>query len=393
MAKFVIIGASAAGTAAIREIRALDREGDITLISEENHRPYSKVLLTQYIAGRVPFQNLFLDDEDFFSRMKVNAVMGTKAVRIDPDRRTVELENGRLVPYERLLLATGGAPSISGDLGQDPDVTGLRTISDAEAIKRRALEGAAIAISGGGLVGIKLACGLREAGATPELIVSSPHILSQVADDEAAILAERQLEMYGVRVRTGVDVKGVLRGPGGLEGISLSDGGTLPCRMLAVCKGVKPNSGPVSNHLPAWRGVRVDARMRTGLPGVFAAGDVAETQDLTSGEFRVLAIWPHAVAQGRIAGRNMAGRPENYAGSLPRNALEILGLPFISMGAIHVPAKGGDWDVAIERGPGTYRKLIYRRGRLVGAVLVGSVLEAGRLQAEIRRSAHFSPAV
>ncbi|MGI9950753.1 FAD-dependent oxidoreductase [Moorellaceae bacterium AZ2] len=387
--EYVIVGNSIAALSCIKAIREVDPVRKIAVVSKESHLPYSKVLLTHYIAGQVKLSDLFLVDRDFFRRQGVELFLGTQACNIDVKNREIELDNGRRVYYEKSLVATGASAVIPSTVpGGIEGITGVRTIEDATYIRQRALEGAKIAIWGGGLVGVKLACALQEINNLPVMLVSSPYIMSQVADNEAAYIVEQHLKSKGVRIEIGTDVKEIVAPEGRLEGVVLTDDRFIECQVLAVCKGVRPNLQFLKGVSLGSRGLRVDQHMCTEIEGVFAAGDVTETYEISRGEYRNVAIWPNAVEQGRVAGLNMAGQRWRYRGSLTRNALEILGLPFISLGVTRVPAHG-DWDVDINAGKDHYRKLVYRQGKLVGAILVGNVLEAGCLQAAIRKNAQI----
>ncbi len=394
---YVVVGVSAAGLSALRAIRELDPHGDVTVVDEETRPAYSRVLLTHYIAGRVGERDLFLVEEEFYRRCGVRALLGVRATGLDPDGRQVHLADGRVLGYDRLLVATGARavvpawspPGGAGDRGGggetgETGVTGLRTREDAVRIRKAALAGRPVLIVGGGPVGVKLACALRELGVIPTLLVGSPRILSQVADREASLILERHLARCGVRVRCGVEVREVARGPHGTEGVVLSDGSVLPGRLVVVCKGVEPRTELVGGHVAVRRGVLVSGAMRTSVPDIYAAGDVAECPDIWGEGTRVSAIWPHASRQGRVAGTNMAGGRDLFDGVLPRNAMDVLGTPFVSMGVLDAPAEGGWRSVSRRRGD-SYLRLVIRGDSVVGAVLVGCVRLAGPIQAAIRR--------
>jgi len=392
--KYVVVGASAAGLSALQAIRELDPHGDVTVVDEETRPAYSRVLLTHYIAGTVEDRDLFLVEEEFYRKCGVRALLGVRATGLDPDGRQVDLTDGRVLRYDRLLVATGAravvpgwsAPGAGGDRGGtgETGVTGLRTRDDAVRIRRAALAGHSVVIVGGGPVGVKLACALRELGVTPTLLVGSPRILSQVADREASLILERHLVRCGVRVRCGVEVSEVIRGPLGTEGVVLSDGSVLPGRLVVVCKGVEPRTELVRGHVAVRRGVLVSGGMQTSVPEIYAAGDVAECPDIWGEGTRVSAIWPHASRQGKVAGTNMAGGRDLFPGVLPRNAMDVLGTPFVSMGVLDAPAEGGWRSVSRRRGD-SYLRLVIRGDSVVGAVLVGCVRMAGPIQAAIRR--------
>lgn len=387
MSKYMIIGNSAAGLAATQALKAHDPAAAVTVISAERRLPYSRVLLTDLIAGKIKRSRLDLVEPDFYQRTGINLIAGLPAVSIDHRSHVVTLAGGDQLPYTKLLLAAGSVPVFPhGYTPAVPQVTGLRTLEDADKILCRARPEARVAVVGGGPVGVKLACALREAGAIPELIVGSPQILSQVADDEAAYLVQKRMAEYGVRIRTGVSLAYLELNPDGTGTLFLSDKTELCCNLVVFCKGVRPNTETFGMLFSPDRAIRVDKWMRTAFEDIYAAGDLAETFEITRRTYCLAATWPHAVKQGRLAGMNMAGRRVAYSGSLFRNAMEIFGLPFISIGLIRA-SSGGNWDVRINRHGLSYRKLVYRDGRLVGAQLVGEVGEAGALQAEIRRKA------
>jgi NAD(P)H-nitrite reductase large subunit len=384
MTGHLIIGLNVAGVAALKAIREVDRAARIVAVSGEAHLPYSRVLLPRYLAGQAERAAMLLEPAEFYRAEGTRAIWGRRVVSLDHERRTAVLDDGATIDFDRALIAAGSSPTLPEHLA-GPGVTGLRTLEDAALIRERALAGTRVAIGGGGPVGVKLACALAELGIRPTLIVASGRILSQIADPEAASLAQRRLEMRGVEVRLGADITCALRGRAGLEAVQLSDGTTVPCGLLVLCKGVAPNVAGMPSAVHGRYGIAVDGTMATRLPGLYAAGDVAETRDLVDGQMRVAAIFPNASAQGRIAGKNMAGSTAVFDGSLTRNALDVLGLPLISIGLVAVSLDARH-AVRATRTAGSYRKLVYREGLLVGALLVGEVMDAGALQACIRRN-------
>ncbi|MHB1404170.1 MAG: NAD(P)/FAD-dependent oxidoreductase [Desulfitobacteriaceae bacterium] len=382
---YVIVGGGIASLSALSALRAAAPNEQITIVAAEPHFAYSKVLLTHLIAHHIQEKDLFLTSMEFYRQSGVNLHLGTKVDYLDPDRKTVQLSDGTLLKYDQLLIASGGSPTLNGNFPSDtPDIRGLRTLEDARFIQERAWHGAQVVIWGGGLVGVKLACALNEVGYQVQMVVTSSIVLSQVADEEAGRIISTRMQERGIGLFTKNDISRVLVGKTGLESVVLTDGRTLSGQVLVVAKGVRPNLDFLPLEWRTGRALPVDNQMRTKLPNVFAAGDVAAAFEITRQENRSVAIWPHAVEQGRVAALNMADRPVRFRGSLTRNALEILGMPFISMGIVR-PLSINNWDVDIHKGAGFYRKLVYRDGKLMGAILLGRVEEAGKLQALIRR--------
>lgn len=384
---YIIIGNSTAGLFALKTIREKDIAGNITLVSDEPCMAYSRVLLTNYLAGEIEYGQLFLTDQAFYNRFMVNLVVGVKVVSVEPGTKKVLLANGKAIKYDSLLLATGSRPYFPKQISPSSEgVFGFRNLNDATAIKNKIRKDTKIIVLGGGPSGIKIACALRKAGAAPELIVSSPHILSQVTDDESAKIIHSRLESHGISIRTGISIKSLLTNKSRIQGVKLDNGQTIDCCALVVCKGVCPNSELLTEYTSESGAIKVDKLMRTPVHNVYAAGDVVETYDIAYRKYCNAATWPHASLQGRVAGSNMAGVKKLYRGTLSRNAIEIMGLPLITIGVINAPNLEG-WEVQYVPGGSTsYRKLIYRDGILAGAILLGEVEDAGLLHSEIRRN-------
>ncbi|HSW35993.1 MAG TPA: FAD-dependent oxidoreductase, partial [Candidatus Limnocylindrales bacterium] len=198
MSGYVIIGNSTAGLAGAQALRQHDPCAKITVISGEPHLPYSRVLLTHLIAGHVVRDQLDLTGPEFMDRLGITLLSGSRAVNVELNLKEVLLDSGEKLQYKSLLVAAGSRPVFpDGFSGENPAITGLRTIDDAIKICRHVVPGAKIIVVGGGPVGVKLACALREAGTMPEIIVSSPNLLSQVSDDEAARMVQAMLTSRG----------------------------------------------------------------------------------------------------------------------------------------------------------------------------------------------------
>jgi NAD(P)H-nitrite reductase large subunit len=240
-------------------------------------------------------------------------------------------------------------------------------------------------VLGGGLVGFKASYGLLRRGIPVTLLIASGHPLSMQVDAEAGRMVADELKAHGLEVRVGVEVV-AFEGHGRVAGARLSDGTRLPCDLVVVGKGVFPARGFIpKDQIKVDAGILVDEHMRTSAPEVFAAGDVAEAIDIVRKVPWVNAIWPEAVAQGRIAGMNMAGHPAAYPGSLGRNVIRIFGMDLMSAGLVTAPADGGYETLCVsDVRRRTYRKLVLQHDRLVGMVLVNAIEQGGVLSALIQ---------
>jgi NAD(P)H-nitrite reductase large subunit len=201
-------------------------------------------------------------------------------------------------------------------------------------------------------------------------------------------MVQERLQEHGIKIKTGRDAVEIL-GKSSAEGVVLDNGEQISCQMVIIGKGVQPNVGVVSSTgIEVKKGIVADETMRTTVPDVYAAGDVAETYDISQGKRATNAIWPCAFEQGRIAGLNMAGKEARYVGSFRMNSLDIYGLPVISMGL--ASADGSGFQELQRKTMGSYRKMVLRNGRLVGAILVGHVQKAGLLSTILRKGVDIS---
>jgi NAD(P)H-nitrite reductase large subunit len=233
-------------------------------------------------------------------------------------------------------------------------------------------------VIGGGLVGLKAAYALRRRGLpNVTVVVKSGHLLMRQLDGESAVMVERELLEAGIHFIYGLNPVGFTPKPGLKEvgSVVLEDGREIPAQLVLVAKGVRPNAELVRDAGgKTATGIKVNEFMETSLPGIYAAGDCIEVEDLVTGRKAPSALWTLAVEQGRYAAYNMAGRRKAYPPPLTRlNAAQFGKFPFVSVGAVD---EGEEYLVRRETG-GFYRKLAVKRDRLIGFILAGSVEKAG----------------
>ncbi len=328
MRRLVIIGNSAAGLAAVGAVRSRDRRCRVTLIGAEGHLPYSRIMLTYLLGGRVGGDELFLHGPDWYSQMGVEALVGCRAVGIDAARGKVVVEKApgagasRRVSYDKLLIATGALAKRPAIRGVDlPGVFCLRDLDDAlgilkyaasrgmlndsgrrgGAIERGGGAGPRAVFLGGGPVCVQALAGLANRGMRVTLVVRSQAILSQLADPPTAKLAEKVLRAGGVRIVRGAEPVGIeaaakakAAGRAGTQSraagrtsrmmVHMRDGRRLPADLIIIGKGTQPNLElSRGTKIATDVGILVDGMMETSVPGVFAAGDVAQARHCVSG--------------------------------------------------------------------------------------------------------------
>ena len=376
--KYVIIGNSAAAVGCIEGIRKYDKQGSITVISDEKHHVYSRPLISYYLAGKVKPENMVYRKKDFYEKNSVETMFQKKAVAIDPKKKTVALDSGETVAYDKLLIATGSSPFVpptDGLADQDNAFTFLK-YDDALGIEKWIGEDSRVVVVGAGLIGLKAAEGLAPVSGSVHVVELAPRVLPMILDEEAARPVQTRIEENGVVFHLGMTVAKVI-GEKHIEKVILKDGTELDCDVLVMGVGVRPNVAEAkAAGAEIGRGIIVDEKtMRTNVADIYAAGDVTESVDMVTGDRKIMALWPNAYAQGRAAAADMCGVSDDFSGVFPMNAVGFFGLPIITAGV-----QGGEGTEVLyksDQETGAMKRFIVKDDRLVGMILVGDVDRAG----------------
>ena len=377
---YLLIGNSVATVAAAEAIRTRDQEGKITMVSDEPHHVYSHPQLPDFLKGIREIPRMRYRDDTFYEKHQINTIFGKRAVGLDTETKTVLLQEDETISYDRLLIAVGGrpfVPPIQGLAGRDAVFT-FTTLDHAIALASAAPSAHRALVIGGGLIGLKAAESLQALGIETTVVELADRILGTVLDDRASEMIQRRLEQTGLRIITGNLVTEVV-GTGRKVGRArLRDGEEIETDLIVVAIGVRPNlelvqDTPIQTNM----GVIVDRHMRTNVPDVYAAGDVAEAYDLLLGRNRPIPILPLAYEQGEVAGLNMAGVPKEYAGGFPMNSLTLNHLPFISMGITDPQENGYEILEHYQPEREVYKKIVLQDNRVVGATFVNAIDRAG----------------
>jgi 3-phenylpropionate/trans-cinnamate dioxygenase ferredoxin reductase subunit len=310
---FVIVGASLTGARAAETLREEGFEGRIVLIGAEAERPYERPPLSKdYLRNEVEAKP-FVHESGYYSEHGIELRTQTVAVQLDTASSEVILKDGDRVPYDRVLLATGAEPRRLAVPGSHlPGVHQLRTIADSEAIGRGIEEGAQLAVIGGGWIGSEVAASARQKGCQVTVIDIASVPLERVLGPELGAFYRDLHVENGVRYlgETGVEA---IEGAISAEAIRTSDGQTIDAHLVVVGVGVDPRTELAERAgIDTDNGVIVDAGFQTSLPGVFAAGDVANHQHPFYGQRVRVEHWANASAQGAAAARSMLGQDVSY---------------------------------------------------------------------------------
>ncbi len=315
--QYVVIGGGLTAASTIEGIRELDRSGPITLVSSERELPYHRPPLSKgFLAGREPPESLRVREAAWYREQKVRVRLGQTARSVHIGKQSVTLETGERVPYDRLLIATGsGARRLTVPGADLPGILYLRTLQDCYELKRALQGGARLAIVGGGFVGMEVAATARHLGTPVTVVEAGPRVYGAFASNELSAFFMRVLQSQGVEIRTGARVARFVPRDGRLGAVQTDDGTQVPCDLVLVGVGAEPNTEwlATSGFAIDRGGLIVNVRLETPGKNVWAAGDVARFPDPVTNKPRRLEHWDNALAQGRQAGRNMAGAGEPYA--------------------------------------------------------------------------------
>jgi len=378
--RHLIIGGGPAGVVAAETLRKADPAAEITLLCGEAEPPYSRMAIPYLLKGDIAEAGTHLrKDADHYATQRIQVVHG-RARSVDTTGRTVDLGGNQRLPYDRLLIATGSRPSRESIPGIDlPGVRSCWTLEDARAILAQAKPGTRIVQMGAGFVGCIIMEGLLSRGVDLTILVRSGYMVRRMMNPTASGLLRQWCQAKGVKIFTRTQPTGLSAADGVLQ-VALADGRVLPADIYLSAVGVDPNLDFLAGSgINLGQGIVVDEHLQSSVPGVYAAGDVAESRDCLTGKRQLNAIQPNAVEQGRIAALNMAGRPTVFKGSFVFNVLTTLGLVSSSFGEWE-GQPGGDSSEVLDAARYRYLNLQFQGDRLIGANSVGFTDHVGALR-------------
>jgi NAD(P)H-nitrite reductase large subunit len=378
--KYVVLGSSAAGVNGIRELRKLDKDCEIVLISKDE-AIYSRCILHEYLCGKRDLKKLCFVEDNFAEIYKVNWIKGKAVTGLNREEKYVILEDGQQVSYDKLLIATGShsfIPPIK-NLREAKNAIGFRNIDDIEVLKEVAKTCKNIIVMGSGLVGIDCTTGFLELGVKVTLVDMAGWLLNKQLDEEAANTYKKAFADRGIAQYYGVGVSEVILDENNnITEAILTDGTKLPCDFMVLTAGVRSNveflqdSGIELSRF----GLVYDATGKTSDDNIYGAGDVSGTSP----------IWPVAVKEGMIAASNMAGVPRKMTDFFAsKSTMNFLGIASMSLGDVNLSEEDG-YQIETKKTADTYKKIVHKDGKIVGALLQGDLAYGGVLQQLIARN-------
>ncbi len=374
----LILGAGPAGVIAAETIRKHAPADNITIVGDEKEPPYSRMAIPYLLVGDIGEPGTYLrKGADHFARQRIDLVHG-KATKVDAQGKTVTLDNGQTLGFDRLLIATGSHPVRPPIPGLDlPGVETCWTLQDARDIAARAVKGARVLQMGAGFIGCIIMEALQKRGVQLSVVEMGDRMVPRMMGEVAGGMIRDWCERQGVRVYTGHKVERIEKGEGDALKVHLSGGTVLDADLVISATGVRPAIGYLEGSgVKCLLGVLTDDCMQTNVPGIYAAGDCAEAFDPFTGKTIVSAIQPNAADQARVAALNMVGQQAALKLVTQINVLDTLGLISTSFGNWQ-GVEGGEHAELTDTAAGRHLSLQFKDDVLVGCNSVGMTDHVG----------------
>ena len=364
--RVVIIGAGIAGVSAAETIREHAPLAEIILISKEDAFPYMRLNLTRLLAGEFAEKNLPLHSETWYEEHNIELLRGISVERLNLTEKAVELENGRVIQFDKLISAMGSHPFVPPIPGAAlKNIFTVRTVEDVHHILDAVDPGTNVVCIGGGILGLETAGALAKREAKVTVLEAFEYLMPLQLNAEGSRVLQEHLGTLNIEVVTNAIADCIL-GDGHVTGVHLKRGQLLPAEVVVITAGDRANAELMEQAgLTVKKGVLVDNFLRTTNPDIYAVGDVAEHDGVRYGS------WSPAMYMGRIAGMNAAGVPTEFGGIPRSHLLKVLGKPMLSIGT--TTPTDGSYRMIEDHADNGYRMFMFRDGRFVGCLLIGKL--------------------
>ena len=374
--KYAIVGFGTAGYHALKAIRTQDPKGEIDVYTNTSMPPYNPMLTTYYAVGKLEYEGMF----PFGSLEAVRKefpfeLHQEEAIKVHSEEHSVETANGQK-EYDRILIATGArafAPPVKGLKPENAYL--MRTVEDAQRLKERLQQGDVknAIVVGASMVGIKVVEVLQKQGINTWLLDLAPYIFPLAAYPQVAQVIQERVEQQGVHLKFSVTIDHMEEEDGQQIAV-LTDGSRIPTDIVGLCIGTRTNTQVVDEKIALGKGIIVDQHMQTNVPGIYAAGDCCEGNNLENGQTQLIGLWANANRQGTTAGSNMAGQEMVYEGNILHNITHFMEMDFIGFGDNRIEGEVLEYGTL---GKGMYIRLVLKDHRIAGANILDNCSISG----------------
>ena len=383
--KYLILGGGIAALEAARAIRTRDKTGAITILSDEQHLPYNRPMLTKALLADMTEEQILVEPQSWFDEQNITFVQGMKVKSINPAEKSVVCGDDVILVYDKLIYALGARSFIPPTPGADQEhVVAVRTLEDVAKIRSLRPSVKHAAVIGGGVLGLEAAWSLSKAGLKVTVLEFAPKIMQRQLSGEASDFLTGLIEETGIAVLTGAETAEIRR-----DSLLLKDGREIPAELVIMSTGVRGNVEIAKEAgITVNRSIVVNERMETNIPGIYAAGDCAEFGGIN------YALWSQSVGQGKTAGANAAGDDLSYEtvdGALSFNGMNTSLFSVGDNGKDPVkPYRTVEIRDARKR---QYEKYTFLNNRLTGVILIGDTSRLGELSVKVKEHAPYQDVI
>ena len=372
--RYVIVGNGVAGTTAAETLKKLDPHSQVTLIAAEPYPLYNRVSLPHYLKGTVSEDKVFMRSVEQHAERGIRLQLETRVVSVQLDEHTVFTDRGEEIPFDKLLVATGGHPRLLPAPGADAEgVYYFQTLDDTRRMVERFATAKRAVVVGGSFIAYELAEGFRRRGLQVTWLIRGPRWLRRILDEDGGRLVDQLARDHGVEILYGEEVAEVHAAHGTVQAVTTTGGKTIEADMVGCGLGLEFHTELLSGTgIEVRQGVVTDEYLQTSHPDVFAAGDVAQFFDVFIGRHNQMGTWNNAMMHGRVAAANMAGARRPYK-EVPVYSSGLFDSKITAIGATPETHPGLDAVSRVDWENRQYQRLFFLDGRLVGAVLIGDL--------------------
>jgi len=382
---YVIIGNGAAGYYAADAIRKHDQDGGIHIISEEKLLTYFRPKLSKFIGFPVDAEKFLVAPENWYSDNNIKVTLNTKVKKINPDQKLLLLSDGSIIRYSKLILASGSHAFVPPVPGNDKEnVFSLKSIDDAEAIKKQIPISKSAVVIGGGLLGLEAAWSMHHAGLNVTVLERSDGLLTRQLDAEGAKIFKDMVDNSGVNIMLNASTEEIL-GDKKVTGIRLASGEIVPTDIVLFSSGVRPNKElPEQSGIAADKGVIVNDRMETNKPDIYACGDIAEFNG------KVFGNWPAAMNMGKVAGTNASGSDMQFKEFVTSFNFDSMNIKLFSCGSF---TENNESIAHKDPTTNAYMKLYFDSDKIIGGFLIGDTKRAPEMLNSVKAGLSYTEIV
>ena len=387
MKKLVVVGNGMAGVACVEQILKYRHDFEITIIGDETHVNYNRILLSSVLAGEKSADEIVLNDIDWYRANGIEPRLGVRVTAIDADAHVVHGTDGRVIPFDKLILATGSSAFVPPVPGVDKEnVHVFRTLDDTRALLEKSRPGCKAAVVGGGLLGLEAARGLQVQGCDVTVIHLAETLMERQLDATGGGYLARKMQNLGVRVLTGRQTQAFL-GNGRVQGLRFACGQEMEADLVVIAAGIRPNADLGRKAgLEVRRGIVVNDHMETSHPDIFAVGECTEHRG------QVFGLVAPLMEQGKVLAATITGnRGPVFPGASSAAKLKIMGVEVFSAGSIDDSEPGVETVRYEDPALGIYKKLLIKDNRLHGVILVGDASDDHRYKSWLSEGTDLTP--